>query len=156
MSWQNHEIAFYTSGDPDRTCSRGLLSMLRVIKHSLNITSSVWECFFWIICWIFLEIDSKGLCLCSKKEKENVSVITSPIERDENEISCHSAKRTPKKKSDVALPILTYLIFPLLVAVTATLLGLPTVWRALWPPLASVSLSLVILARNVHSSQGKK
>ena len=42
-------------------------------------------------------MDSKGLCLCSKKEKENVSVITSPTERGENEVSCRSVKCTAKK-----------------------------------------------------------
>lgn len=41
---------------------------------------------------MFLEMDSKGLYLCSKKEKENVSVITTPIERSKNEVSYRSAK----------------------------------------------------------------
>lgn len=72
-------------------------------------------------------MDSKELCLCSKKEKENVGVITSPIEFGENEVSCRSAKCTAKKNRDVPLPILTYLILALLLAVATTLLRFPTV-----------------------------
>lgn len=40
---------------------------------------------------------------------------------------CHIVVQNVKKKHDVALPILTYLIFAVLVAVAATLLRLPSV-----------------------------